>query len=234
MWGHMTDKVSKLLKDGGWIIFLVYIAGFFAWNFHLGKFGFFEHELLQTRFISAGFLILLVPLLIWMLSESVSKEFKSWNFGMRCFTFFAWIIMFSWLFFPLFPQYMGGGSPMTVSLLANPDTMVRFKILGVDLAYAGEKQTAIETQKVCLIYQNSDITIIGVAKVSSPNGNDLVSEPNRVLIMPNDKIDGLSTLPSRNWVNHIACKSTLTAYGVGNALDVFSFLKSKFPEAFSQ
>ena len=50
------EKIEKVLKTVPLFVFLLYVIGFVAWNSYLLKFGFFEYNLLQTRFISAGLL----------------------------------------------------------------------------------------------------------------------------------------------------------------------------------
>ena len=42
------------------ITLLAYAIGFIFWNFYLGEFGFFEYNLIQLRFLSAGALFVVI------------------------------------------------------------------------------------------------------------------------------------------------------------------------------
>jgi hypothetical protein len=46
-------------------LLLSYISGFFLWNFYLGEYGFYELNVLQTRFIPAGTFFLVIPTIFY-------------------------------------------------------------------------------------------------------------------------------------------------------------------------
>ncbi|MDD5031897.1 MAG: hypothetical protein PHR36_02510 [Patescibacteria group bacterium] len=60
------NSFEKSIKIFSSVIFVSYVVGFICWNIYLGKFGFFEYNLLETRYISAGLLFLFIFLLLFI------------------------------------------------------------------------------------------------------------------------------------------------------------------------
>lgn len=84
-------------------LLLVYSSGFIAWNYFLSQYGFFEYNLLQTRYISAGILILffmtlsMAPFILfyYLIKKLIIKKIKSENYyNIIMATIFSILIVF--------------------------------------------------------------------------------------------------------------------------------------------
>lgn len=106
------DDLKKVTREGSVFLLLCYIAGFMAWNSYLSHFGFFESNLLQTRFLSAGLLILSLPLAIFFFSEKIRNAFNSYKISRQIFLFIIWVLFFGQCFSPIYPNIGEGQSPM--------------------------------------------------------------------------------------------------------------------------
>ncbi|MEK7650313.1 MAG: hypothetical protein AAB364_00330 [Patescibacteria group bacterium] len=176
---------------------------------YLAHFAFFEYDLLQTRFISAGILTLFLPaiLILW-------KEKNEWLFSKRDrlvkFVLYAiWIVFFGGLIFPHIPQHLGGSKPKISSVVASTSTLENLSIMGVTLADAGEGKQRVQTIPMCKIYQNRDSVIFGVVR---DTGSEIIS--NRVLILNKVQVEAESVTPDDPQQYTQICRLIREVYGI--------------------
>ncbi len=218
------DYFKKLAKEGSIFLLLCYIAGFIAWNYYLSHFSFFEYDLLQTRFLSAGFLILFIPLTIFILIKRFKEFLIRYNTLQLIFLFLIWVFVFSFFFFSYIPQYLGGAKPYVVSFITNSEISESFKLMGISLEEGNNK--SVETLKSCKIYENKEIILAGFIFMPSVSTTtfslpNVKTRVNRVLIINKSEIESQSVLPSNNINYQISCEGIRYVYGV----DPYEFTK---------
>lgn len=137
---------------------LLYGIGFVVWNTRLIPFGFFEYNLLQVRFIAAGFVFLLILFILILILDFILSRFNEYEIqipvvliivlllGVIQFCFFQKIFIY-------IPQSFGGGRPIPTTILGTEEQIGYLSGLGVRGADNGDKKS-IQTQPVCLVYQN--------------------------------------------------------------------------------
>lgn len=155
-------SLLELIKKFG---IFIYIGGFLAWNTYLGRFGFFEYNLLETRFLSAGLITTLPLIIVYLIANYFINKIRN---GIKRVVFN--IILYTGLFliysymvlniFPGLPQYMGGARPFISSIIIN-DNKYLFKKLGLLNPNHPKDVEGIETYAGCEIYKNNDAVIMG-------------------------------------------------------------------------
>lgn len=221
---------KTIFQESGLLLLISYIAGFFAWNLYLAHFGFFEYDLTQTRFLSAGFLILLFPVFILGVSKRLSAFFFRINFLTQALLFFFWTLIFSVCIFPYVPQYFGGARPQLASVISNSEITESFNLMGISNSNQVDK--SIETIRGCKIYENKDQVLFGftpnISIATSTSYVQFVTEGTRVLEINRNNIEALSMLPQNQRGEGIdieaytaLCKTIRTQYGA----DVIGFLR---------
>ena len=193
------NKEKKSISNIAIFIAVAYGVGFISWNFYLIDFGIFEYQLLQTRYISAGSLFLLPPLvLFYILSPKLKKSigdlmmpYSSKSRMLVVFCCSLYLIIFIYLIFPSMPQYFGGSKPIPVSIIAESDVIKRWSDFGIDGADNAGKPSR-QTQSLCAFYQNSDFVIVGIPKVE----NNFIYL-SRVLTLNKDQIQGFDVADPR-------------------------------------
>ena len=167
----MSELFLKLVKYTSIFLLFAYFYGFIAWNYLLGKFGFFEYNLLQTRYLSAGilylFIIFILPLFLALLFKPLIKRIKEGkDISIKTVVIGLLILLFldTFLFapyiFPRVPQYLGGAQPFIISLIGN-DEQINF-LRNFNINYANEEnKTPYQTSLLCSIYENQDFIILG-------------------------------------------------------------------------
>src|SRR3989338_148320 len=203
-------------------VFVVYVIGFFSWNHYLGRFGFFEYELIQTRFFSAGFMsvtiLSLIVLVVWRLLKTVNYEKRLWKIFLNLpilyqisiliFILCTWTLYFSTSVFPLLPQHWGGARPQIVSIIASSSTIDYLRVMNILPVNAGAGKNPIESEKICLLYQNKEFLLLGHSNVEINQEATLATtSPNRVLILKREQIEALSVIPLVNtiWARQLGC-----------------------------
>ena len=183
---------------------VTYSLGFLSWNSYLSDFQFFEDQLLQTRFISTGILVLLPPLVLLMIwwtlrdgsCDGTKKDVRrvsdapSRAVWVLATLFFVYTWFFSGFIFPIVPQHYGGGKPFPASIIAEKNILDLLSDLTVELAPNGEGKPFRQTTSVCILYSNKDVLLIGVPKISR-SGDTLLVSPNRIFTLKKDQILGL-------------------------------------------
>lgn len=145
----LNNKVLDIIvKYPAWIIFIIYASGFFIWNIYLSTFSFFEYNLIQIRYLSAGILLWLPVFLLYFFIKN--KKY---------FYFSAIVSMFLVILcFPLIPQYIGGARPIPIMILGSSDQISFLNNYNVrKTENAG--QDSVQTGTVCLIYQNDNYVL---------------------------------------------------------------------------
>lgn len=217
------EKLDRIAKQTSVFLFICYIAGFFEWNYYLSRFGFFEFDLLQTRFLSAGLLTLFLPLLTMVFIKGARLFFEQLNFSTQIFIFLIWLFIFS-NFFPLMPQYIGGAVPSLASIVSNEEINESFQLMGL---LNTEKNKTIQTVEGCKLYENKDQILIGFASSQSAHLSEdggtvtaLDSQGVRVLALNKDKIQAINLLAQDRLYENtdakvfdLKCVPILNAYG---------------------
>ena len=180
------NKMSGAFFNG---LAITYASGFVVWNIHLSRFGYFEYELLQSRFISTGILFLLLPTIVYLFSF-YKQNFSKKRMAASIAFVVLYFIIFTYILFPSIPQYLGGGKPYLGSIVANAETVKQYQKMGLLKSEISD----IETTRGCKIYENKNILIFGFIKGAFENNKYSVSA-DRVLIINRDKIDAVSVLP---------------------------------------
>lgn len=208
-------------KKIGLVILVLYVAGFLTWNAYLSHFGFFEFDLLQTRFISAGFLCLAIPGIPLFLFGQLWNKFSKLNIVWQAVSIFAWAVLFGTFAMSYVPQYLGGSKPFLASVVMEPEMAKAFNLMGY--SYPVTDNDSIETIRGCKIYENRDQVLMGFGIVDKEKTSTttIATSGSRVLYIGKEKIQALSVLPQDQSVelygmfeSTLVCDSMLKQYGV--------------------
>lgn len=176
----MSDRIDKLvsfIKASIPLAALIsYGFGFVLWNRYLLKFGFFEYNVFQIRYLSAG-LLLLLPVFVIGAIAYLWKENLS-TFG----TVVVAVLSISWFMyvfgsFNTIHQYLGGGKPIPVSIIGNPEQIVFLENFGIQSIETAEERPRVQSNPICLVYQNDDYALIINSTITR---NEEVSSPSIV------------------------------------------------------
>lgn len=165
-----------------------YFFGFVLWNGFLNDYGFFEINVLQTRFISAG-LVFLSPVILFII---LSKKDLGYFFskGYPVLILIIYFIVYLWYCFPSIPQSLGGARPFPVSIIGSPEQISYLNMF--NLASAPDSKT--QTIPVCQIYSDDVKTIVGISSPVIVEGKEQVSK--RVLILHQSEVKGFQPMPA--------------------------------------
>lgn len=164
---YFSEKHLALL-----IPLVVYAAGFVIWNYHLSQFGFFEYNLVQVRFISAGILFFLFPFLFFF-AGIYNKKIKEYS----CIQGSIMLLIVVWFWFvPThfyeISQVVGGGKPIPTALIGTIDQMKYVENFNVELAPNSNGKDSVQTSihnPICLIYENDKYAIFAIQTESVEN-----------------------------------------------------------------
>lgn len=212
---------KEIEKKIGIIILILYVAGFVTWNTYLSNFGFFEFDLLQTRFVSAGFLCLVIPVIILVTSSKSRDKFSRLNIVTQSLCFFIWAIFFGTVVFSYVPQYLGGAKPFLASVVMEPDMVRAFKLMGY--SYPVSDTDSIETIRGCKIYENKEQVLMGFGVIDNEKTSTttIAATNARLLYISKNKIQALSVLPQNQLTDlynlseyELLCSPLLMLYDV--------------------
>ncbi|MFA6502833.1 MAG: hypothetical protein WCT45_01075 [Candidatus Paceibacterota bacterium] len=179
---------------------IIYSSGFLMWNYYLSSFSFFEWNLIQSRYISAGLLIwlpisLAAGVYVITLSRISDEKVKltiSSIFGVLVGVWFALIS----IFFQNIPQYYGGAKPIPVSIIGTQDQIHFFENFNILGAKNGDNDS-VQTYPVCLIYQNGQDALFVNASgfnASSTNKNTGTNFNVRALVINHSQFIGFQSV----------------------------------------
>jgi hypothetical protein len=199
----MDQNIKTILRNSSLFLILFYVTGFIVWNMYLSKFSFFEYDLLQTRFISAGFTCLLVPIIAF-LDLNLRDLFLKQRFPLQLIAYFFWILIYSFLF-PSIPQALGGSQPFAVSLIGSEEQILFLNQLNLESAQGSK----VQTLPVCEIYSNNSTIIVGISTFETHKiDNDAIyigtSTSQRKVVFSKDIIMGKQPLKSSDQYNGIS------------------------------
>jgi hypothetical protein len=105
---HALLRISTFAtRHFAWIAFGMYASGFLRWNIYLSHYGFFEYNFTQTRFLSAGLLMWLPVVVVFVAARLVLEKVPLENKITReSIDYIGGGLIFIWLgllFFVLFP-----------------------------------------------------------------------------------------------------------------------------------
>lgn len=213
--------MENIKKYSSIFLGVAYFLGFIAWNYLLRQLGFFEYQLIQTRFLSAGLLILSPFILLFLIWPKLLKSLMSFinNSSVSRFIlvviFLIYCFLFINFFFPLIPQYFGGGRPISAGIVATQDKLQILNDFGATLGDNADKK-AIQTKGLCIFYQNSDVLLLGIPKNEyNELSNKISILQGRILIMSKDAIIGFDFLDEE-----IGCMSFKTIYPFDKELNI--------------
>ncbi len=147
-------------------VLIIYILGFLIWNYYLNSFGFFEYNIVQLRYFSAGLLfvfVCLIPFLVFyiFLVRFIHKTTPLIILRLVLVALFLWwSIYFVNHFFPQIPQYWGGIRPLPVSIIGSQEQIIFLSNFNILPAENGSSSPSVQTKAVCLVYQNDDYVLI--------------------------------------------------------------------------
>jgi hypothetical protein len=196
------DRLEKIKAEHLTVLLLVcYLFGFVFWNSFLGGYGFFEVNLLQTRFLSAGFFFIL-PILAALLFH---KKGVKYLLGSRVFLglVILYFLIYGVFLFKKTSQALGGAKPIVVTILGQPDQisyLEKFNIRSVS-----DVEPPVQTEPVCELYSNNDIIIIGVSNIETRNG--MLGKSQRVITLHQNEISGIQSLdlPTEEKIYDVVC-----------------------------
>ena len=168
MTDDILEKISSIWRNFsevfGIFSLLTYVIGFIVWNKYLGDFGFFEYNLIQARYISAGLLFIIIWIIVSRVIIFFLHRFRKHEIRIIYKNAIALLIIISLVYFStevflLVPQWLGGGKPVATSILGTSEQIEYLKDLNFfPISNAGNP--SIQT-RACLFYQNNDYVLIG-------------------------------------------------------------------------
>ncbi len=197
MKGNNIKNISSLFSL---FLLISYISGFIAWNYYLSRFSFFEYNLLQTRYISAGilfwFLVFIIYIILFLIKKSLIwctfKIRKDFSFFQRisfaCVIIIFYFLIFLPYIFQITPSYLGGARPIPITLIANPEQIKFLSNFNIPIAKNAAGKQSVQTLQLCNIYQNKDYIILGVVDLKD------IIYVKRVIILRQDQILGYDTI----------------------------------------
>lgn len=210
-----ANHTDKIIKRSSALLLLAYIFGFIAWNYHLSNYGFFEYNLFQVRYLSAGFLPAAALTVIFLINNLI-KRFKKIIF---CFFVVVFLLLYYFIYvrniFPNLPPYFGGAKPFVISIIANPEQIKMLENFNIESTPNAGDKDSVETIKVCNLYQNNEFVVIGVADkdilCKAEKTTEIVNfaQPKRVIILNRNNISGFSIVSVSNRFKNIACDGFL-------------------------
>lgn len=149
-------------------IFIIYAVGFSLWNSYLSRFGAFEYNLIQLRYLSAGILFCLTSIFvagfIYLLYKHFYSKYQHFYskkystliiIGVCLLCIIGWIVLFTRTIFPRIPQYLGGAKPIRTTIIGSPEQISYLNNFDIPSA-DNSNNLSVQTFPVCLIYQNDD------------------------------------------------------------------------------
>ena len=149
--------------------------------------GFFEYNLIQIRFLSAGLLLSLPIVLILAATyfplKTIAAKRKTIESIIGSITgiLIGFWVPFLFMFFPYIPQYLGGAKPIPVSFIGTPAQIKFLENFDVPSIENGEKES-VQTFPVCLIYQNDQYVLFFTANQESIISQDSDADNYQFLI----------------------------------------------------
>lgn len=203
----LFERVLKFNPLVPWLVLIIYGTGFFLWNSYLLKFGFFEYNLIQLRYFSAGLLFWVPPLSLFLLFR---RHLSYPTNVIFIFLITLWFFGFQILTFPQTPQNWGGARPFAISLIGEPDQIGFLVNFGISSAENADKHS-VQTDPVCFIYQNDDYALI--FKATQRPSLDSTSTPLavRVLSLPRSAFSGFHS--KLDWHSSLECNWARPFYG---------------------
>lgn len=197
------------------------IVGFFIWNIYLSSLGFFEDELLRAKFILSGFLFFFVTLFLWLLLRIVFKIlfcFKKEKIKIPQFLFpllgILWLMFYTIFLFPVLPNFIGGGQPRSLSLIAEEDNLKILNSLEIKLAGGATYQT----ENLCITHENSRTIYI--------------LRENRILALDKSLIQGFGSLPGIKSINEQMCIEYAQSWSRQGLIFSFILFRTSFTNLF--
>lgn len=183
------------------IVAVAYLVGFVSWNYLLSRFGFFEYNLLATRFLSAGIAFSLVAFFIFVLMFFIGIVLTKFNFLKidQTLTFqlrgtilatMLFIPIFILFIFPVLPVYLGGGKPFSVSIIGSAEQMSYLTNFNIELEENAGK-SKVQTKLLCQIYQNAEFTIFIIAN-KEDGGEGGITVRTRAMALKAEEVKGFS------------------------------------------
>ncbi|MFA5133952.1 MAG: hypothetical protein WC459_04085 [Patescibacteria group bacterium] len=227
------DKIKEILKIIsafiGVIIIVPMVIGFFIWNIYLAKLGFWENDLIKTRFIITGILFSGLFLMVLFGIFKILPSVKNWileNFHKPFVILLIVIILLVGIdyyvrnWFVYFPLSLGGGEPRAISFLMETEEQLE-RLNKANLGVIKVAGSTLETNKLCLLYENKDDIIIAVPKLININ-NEPVKDISRIISFRKNSYLGLSYVPVED-------DKKLCSYFLGNTIgdmSIFSSIKN--------
>ena len=187
----MKKELTKHLIPLG--LFFVYSLGFIILNIYLAIFGIFEFNFLQTRFLSTGLFASLIAaplfLVVYKVFSTLAKKYPSIKGFFSIFMVYfsaLFIVVYSILIFPTIPQFIGGASPVSASIIGSPDEVNFLKNFDLDLIPNAEGLLPVQTAPACILYQNDGNILLGVEHDIGSN-----KSIRRVVYLKKDQYRGL-------------------------------------------
>lgn len=225
----MDRNVKKYLTAENLSVLLLasYLFGFILWNIFLGVYGFFEFNLLQTRFVSAGLMFLLISSTLYFVILRKKPE-DLLNFQKRKLVYFIiYFLFYAYLIFPTLPQAIGGAAPFGVFLLGSEDQisyLVKFNI-------PTTPDSKVETTPVCEIYSNTEQLVIGASSLNlQQTGYGTFSAQitgQRVMILHQNQISGTQPVGPTYFPSSL---SSMECTGFYLPTGLFEMLRSMLPK----
>ena len=182
----LLEKIGSFTKAISLLAVVSLISGFLVWNFYLSNFGFSEFNIIQSRFILSGFsflvffaVIIFIFLIIVEVAQKMFPKFELSPTKLK-FIFVVLYLVFVPIYakrlFPYIPNYLGGGKPIVLSIIAD---QTEISLLEPFLG----SLSPVQSGNQCVVYENQDIFIV------------LLS--NRIVELKKSGIQGFNRVPSQ-------------------------------------
>jgi hypothetical protein len=153
-----------ILNHAPWCVFITYAIGFLIWNTYLSGFGFFEYNLIQIRFLSAGLFVLLPTVFFTEFAIFLSGRTRNDITSYALFSFALIWIPLSFLVFPLAPQFLGGAKPIPSTIIGTTEQIKYLSNFGIWTPQDQSEKSIVQSNPVCLIYQNEKYILFFAAE----------------------------------------------------------------------
>lgn len=179
-----------------------YVIGFVIWNSYLSSFGFFEYNVIQVRFLSAGLLFLLflsIIVLCYLCIKILKPEHKLLKLALLILFVplsIIGILKFK-IIFERVPQYLGGGKPIPTTLIGTPEQIYYLNNFGIEGVENQADKESVQTEFVCLIYQNNDYILISNTETTPLPIPGIIRIQERVISLSRDSVVGFHSTKNR-------------------------------------
>lgn len=175
----LTDRLNIKVagsEDNKWLTWgsaivmaLVFFLGLALFRATMGVAGFygslFEGEMLKITLTSAGYIFLIVPLMIFVTPHIVSRAVKLFfSFFIAGFFLYSYSYEFAKNVYGTIPSYLGGGQPKEVQLVIDSDENKRKFFQDLGIQFLTESSNVTVNVKLLLVTEDEYVLLVEKTK----------------------------------------------------------------------